>query len=48
MPNPPRSLARRYLQGESVLEMSVDACFPPCMLLRRMLEGMLSLPKQVR
>ncbi len=36
-----------YLAGEDILAVAATADFPPCMLLRRMLESMLRVPKQV-
>ena len=39
---------RSYLGGESVLEIAADVDFPPCMLLRHMLELLVPGPKQVR
>lgn len=37
---------RRYLDGEDCLEISASIDFPPCLLMRRMLEHMLQLSKQ--
>ncbi|GLI68756.1 hypothetical protein VaNZ11_013209 [Volvox africanus] len=37
----------RYVNGEDVLQLSADVDFPPCMLLRRMLEKIIDAPKQV-
>ncbi len=35
---------RSYLHGSDVLQLSVEADFPPCMLMRRMLEHLLLPP----
>ena len=46
----PRLLApkSRYNEGVDVLDLCAAADFPPCLMLRRMLEHMLGLSKQVR
>eukprot|EP00775_Hariotina_reticulata_P010604 gene10604-10762_t len=36
----------RYVSGEDVLDLSADLNFPPCLLMRRMLELLLKLSKQ--
>ncbi|KAG2422948.1 hypothetical protein HYH02_015384 [Chlamydomonas schloesseri] len=38
---------KRYGQGEDVLALAADVDFPPCMLLRRMLEQLVEGPKQL-
>ncbi|KAL6763291.1 hypothetical protein V8C86DRAFT_2498203 [Haematococcus lacustris] len=36
----------RYVSGEDVLALSANVDFPPCMLMRRMLEALLQIPRQ--
>ncbi|KAG2498008.1 hypothetical protein HYH03_004266 [Edaphochlamys debaryana] len=36
----------RYMSGDDILQLSADVDFPPCMLLRRMLERLIDAPKQ--
>lgn len=38
----------RYLDGEDLLMLCAEVDFPPCLMVRRMLEGMMGLSKQVR
>lgn len=38
----------RYLAGEDLLVLCGEVDFPPCLMVRRMLEGMMGLSKQVR
>ncbi len=40
--------SRSYLAGEDVLHLAADVDFPPCMLLRRMLERLIDASKQVQ
>lgn len=42
------SLASRYLAGNDILALCASVDFPPCMMLRRLLEGLLMVSKQVR
>jgi hypothetical protein len=37
----------RYAAGEDILQLSANVDFPPCLLLRRVLEELLQLGKQV-
>ena len=38
----------RYMSGEDILSICASVDFPPCMMLRRMLESLLLVNKQVR
>jgi hypothetical protein len=40
-------LVLRYLSGEDLLALCGEVDFPPCLMVRRMLEGMMGLSKQV-
>ena len=37
----------RYANGLDILQLSADVDFPPCLLMRRMLEQVVDAPKQV-
>lgn len=41
------SYCSRYVHGEDVLGLCAEVDFPPCLMIRRMLELMLRLSKQV-
>ena len=43
----PANLLLRYLAGEDILTISANVDFPPCMMMRRMLESLLHINKQV-
>lgn len=48
MPSPYHTCrAHRYLAGEDLLLICADVDFPPCLMMRRMLEVLLGLSKQV-
>ncbi|MEW5304854.1 MAG: hypothetical protein WDW36_007435 [Sanguina aurantia] len=42
-----QTYAERYKAGEDLLELSSEVSFPPCMLMRRLLEALIQAPKQV-
>lgn len=46
-PSPSRCAAR-YVTGEDVLALCAEVDFPPCLMMRRMLELLMRLSKQVR
>lgn len=40
-----QAYCRRYVAGEDVLQLAADVDFPPCLLMRRMLEHMLPIAR---
>jgi hypothetical protein len=45
---PPCCWPVRYVAGEDVLGLCAEVDFPPCLMMRRMLELLMRLSKQVR